>query len=124
MSNRDANKENTFSNLRAWCDKYHKESGLKVHPSSVPVDLVLEDLMGYIALLMAHDKTHTNITDGMQKLFDELYHAYGTHVVSTRDALLALDEKITDLDERFKKIEDILLNQAAKVVKETKKVKK
>jgi len=124
MNNRSANKENTYSNLAAWCEKHHKDTGIKVHPSSVPVDLVLEDLMGYIALLMSHDKTNTTITDRMSKLFDELYHAYGTHVVSTRDALLALDEKIMDLDERFKKIEDILLNQAAQVVKETKKAKK
>jgi oligoribonuclease (3'-5' exoribonuclease) len=67
MSNRDANKENTFSNLRAWCEKYHKESGLKVHPSSVPVDLVLEDLMGYIATLIAHDNSMTTAFDALNE---------------------------------------------------------
>lgn len=54
MNNRSANKENTYSNLKAWCDKYHKDSGLKVHPSSVPVDLVLEDILGYIAHLRSN----------------------------------------------------------------------
>lgn len=54
MNNRNPNKENTYSNLAAWCEKYHKDSGIKIHPSSVPYDLVLEDVMGYIAHLRSN----------------------------------------------------------------------
>ena len=54
MNNRNPNKENSYSNLAAWCEKYHKDSGIKIHPSSIPVELVLEDVMGYIAHLRSN----------------------------------------------------------------------
>ncbi len=67
MNNRNPNKENTFTNLGAWCARYHKESGLKIHPSSVPVDLILEDILGYIAVLISHDKGITGAFDAMNE---------------------------------------------------------
>ena len=45
MNNRNPNKLNTYPNLTSWCEKYHKDSGIKVYPTNIPVDLVLEDLM-------------------------------------------------------------------------------
>ena len=72
MNNRNPNKENTYTNLGAWCAQYHEQSGIKIHPSSVPYDLVLEDLMGYIAILMAHDKTTVILLDNLTKRLDEL----------------------------------------------------
>lgn len=48
------NKENSYSNLGKWCEQYHEKSKIKVHPSSVPVDLVLEDVLGYIAHLRSN----------------------------------------------------------------------
>lgn len=48
------NKENSFSNLGKWCEQYHEKSKIKVHASSVPVDLVLEDVLGYIAHLRSN----------------------------------------------------------------------
>lgn len=54
MNNRNPNKENTYSNLSAWCEQYHKDSGIKIHPSSVPTDLILEDVLGYIAHLRSN----------------------------------------------------------------------
>lgn len=131
MNNRNPNRENTYSNLAAWCERYHKDSGIKIHPSSVPVDLVLEDLMGYVATLLAHDKTTVTIMDQLSQrvaqiahLFDGHFTEYKTHVVSSRDTFLSFDERFTALEERFKKIEDILLTMGAQAVKETKKVKK
>jgi len=84
VSNRTANKQNTYSNLSAWCEKYHKDSGIKIHPSSVPVELVLEDLLGYIATLIAHDK-------GMATAFDALNERVKTlesELVETNKSLL------------------------------------
>lgn len=72
MNNRNPNKENSYSNLAAWCERYHKDSGIKIHPSSVPVELVLEDLMGYVALLMAHDRTTVTLLDSLTKRVDDL----------------------------------------------------
>ena len=72
MNNRNPNKENTYSNLAAWCEKYHKDSGIKIHPSSVPVELVLEDVMGYVALLMAHDRTTVTLMDSLTKRITDL----------------------------------------------------
>lgn len=72
MNNRDLNKENTYSNLRAWCEQYHKDSGMKIHPSSVPYDLVLEDVLGYIAILMSHDKGMATAFDALNERVKEL----------------------------------------------------
>jgi aromatic ring-cleaving dioxygenase len=72
MNNRNPNKENIYSNLAAWCDKYHKDSGIKIHPSSVPVELVLEDVMGYVALLMAHDRTTVTLMESLTKRITDL----------------------------------------------------
>jgi hypothetical protein len=72
VSNRSANRENTYTNLGAWCEKYREDTGIKVHPSSVPVDLVLEDLIGYIAILMAHDKGTATAFDALNERVKEL----------------------------------------------------
>lgn len=72
MNNRNPNKENTYSNLAAWCEKYHKDSGIKIHPSSVPYDLVLEDVLDYIAILVSHDKSMTMAFDAINRRVMEL----------------------------------------------------
>lgn len=72
MNNRNPNKENTYSNLAAWCEKYHKDSGIKVHPSSVPVDLVLEDLMGIVAHLRSNINMLINGVDTALKQIADL----------------------------------------------------
>lgn len=51
------NKVEKYPNLEQWCKDYHEKSGLKVHPSSVPVDVVLDELMGnFINLAHNQDK--------------------------------------------------------------------
>lgn len=40
------NKENKFAHLEQWCKDYFETSGLKVHPTSVPTDVVMEDMLG------------------------------------------------------------------------------
>ncbi len=102
MNNRNPNKENTYSNLAAWCEKYHKDSGIKIHPSSVPVDLVLEDLMGYIAHLNA----------GRVQLIGALDHAVARLDQIEKDLL---DCKVQLLE---------LQNPIVEIKPETKKVKK
>lgn len=94
MKNRSANRENTYSNLAAWCEKYHEESGIKVHPSSVPVDLVLEDIMG----IVAHLRSNINMLIG------------------------SVDNAFNVIDEIKYKIEQV--EKAVEAVKETRKVKK
>lgn len=50
------NNVNTYPMLTLWCEKYHESSGLKVHPSSVPVDLVLEDILSKINAICFHEE--------------------------------------------------------------------
>lgn len=66
------NKENKFTNLGAWCDQYREKSGIKIHPSSVPVELVLEDVLGYIAILMSHDNSMAKAFDALNERVKEL----------------------------------------------------
>lgn len=96
-------KENQFTNLGAWCDQYKEQNGIKIHPSSVPVELVLEDVLGYIAILMSHDK-------GMASAFD------------------ALNQRVKDLEILVHELTAQLMEKAAKEVEQlkstsTKKVK-
>lgn len=113
MNNRNPNKENTYSNLAAWCEKYHKESGIKIHPSSVPVELVLEDLMGYIALLMSHDKTTVTLMESLSQTVNMLQ----TIVDIYEDRLNILLSGHNELDKRLKEVEEFQLNSTKKAKK-------
>lgn len=66
------NKENKYSNLAKWCERYHEDNGIKIHPSSVPVELVLEDVLGYIAILMSHDNSTATAFDALNGRLKEL----------------------------------------------------
>lgn len=76
MNNRDPNKQNTYTNLAAWCEKYHKDSGIKIHPSSVPIELVLEDVLGYAALIMSRITGISTALDQANIRIDQLVHAH------------------------------------------------
>lgn len=116
MNNRNPNKENTYTNLGAWCAQYHEASGIKIHPSSVPYDLVLEDVLGYIAVLVAHDNSMCTAFDALNERVKAIEESI--EAIKTRHNIFF--DRFIDLERR---VEDILLNAAAQVVKETKKVK-
>jgi hypothetical protein len=117
VNNRNPNKENTYSNLAAWCEKYHKDSGIKIHPSSVPVDLVLEDIMGIVAHLRSNINMLIGSLDNAFNRLDEQQSVIET--IKTRHDILF--DRFVDLETR---VDSILLNAASEVVKETKKAKK
>jgi len=104
VNNRNPNKENTYTNLGAWCAQYHKDSGIKIHPSSVPTDLILEDILGYIAVLISHDK-------GMATTFDAL-----------NERVKSLEAELIETNKTL--LEATTLINAVLETKETKKVKK
>lgn len=66
------NKENKFPNLTHWCEYYHKESGLKVHPSSVPVDVVLDELLGHVMALHRRMEMVVVTLEGITLRFEEI----------------------------------------------------
>lgn len=66
------NKENKFPNLTHWCEYYHKESGLKVHPSSVPVDVVLDELLGHVMALHRRLEMVVATLEGITMRFEEI----------------------------------------------------
>ncbi len=84
MNNRNANTENTYPNLKKWCDLYHKEVGIKIHPSSVPTDLVLEDLLEYMGKTNRHIEFITKILEGIN---EKLYHLEND-IVDCKEQLL------------------------------------
>jgi hypothetical protein len=116
------NKENTFSNLAVWCKSYYEKTKLKVHPSSVPVELVLEDVLGYVAILLAHDKGMATAFDALNvrvKDLELLVHQLTEQLV-TENA----DKEISSIsEERYVPIE---IDEKSGIVKSitTKKVKK
>ena len=60
------NKENKYSNLAKWCEQHYERSKIKVHPTSVPVDLVLEDVLSYIAHLRSNVNMLITALDNME----------------------------------------------------------
>jgi chromosome segregation ATPase len=66
------NSMNKYPNLTVWCEHYHEKSGLKVHPSSVPVDVVLDDLMGQVMATVRHIHMITTTLEKMTERFQEL----------------------------------------------------
>ncbi len=47
-----------LKNLRTFCDEYFKKTNLKIHPSAVPVDVVLDELLGSLKSLRGY---HDNL---------------------------------------------------------------
>lgn len=111
------NKENSFSNLGKWCEQYHEKSKIKVHPSSVPVDLVLEDVLGYIAILMSHDNSMAKAFDALNERVKELEKQ--VHELTVQ--FVELESKTGNTN--FKTADDIQKEWADKKTTE-KKVKK
>ncbi len=111
MNNRNPNKENTYTNLGAWCAQYHEQSGIKIHPSSVPYDLVLEDVLGYIAILLSHDKGMATAFDALNERVKHLEKQL--EMVELRTQMLV--EGGNTLDERLKELEQLKSTSTKKV---------
>ena len=116
------NKENTYSNLKKWCESYYEKSGLKVHPSSVPVDVVLEDVMGQIAQLLAHEKLNVTWTDYTNARIEALeckVEELESAVAEMGSAMTAL---ISNVNEAIESIDDAIKKESVEV--KPKKAKK
>lgn len=66
------NKENQYPHLTVWCKDYHSRSGLKIHPSSVPTDVVLDELLGQAMASMRHIHTITSTLELITERFNNL----------------------------------------------------
>lgn len=108
MSNRNPNKQNTYSNLSSWCEKYHQDSGIKIHPSSVPMDVVLDDLLGQSMETIGHTTMITKTLELIAERFETL-----------EEMLEILKEQTDHLEQKVYELSDVGIN-----AKDTKKVKK
>lgn len=68
----DMNTVNKYPMLTLWCEKYHESSGLKVHPSSVPVDLVLEDILMKLCNASYTEQNHKRKIEDLEYLVKRL----------------------------------------------------
>jgi hypothetical protein len=82
------NSENKFPFLSDWCADYHKRSGLKVHPSSVPTDVVLEELMGQV---MASSR-HIHIITSTLELITERFNTVSQELKTLNELVVTLSE--------------------------------
>lgn len=81
------NKENKFPFLDMWCEKYYETVGLKVHSSNVPVDVVLDELMGGL--------------ESLRKYYNNLVGVYtsANHRISELETLITqLTEQLVNKD--------------------------
>ncbi len=102
------NKQNKFEHLTVWCEAYHEKSGLKVHPSSVPVDVVLDELLGQVMAMTRHINMITNTLELITEQF------------------LKVNGKIKGLEDRCATYEEALIASVSKsnIVRAKKEVKK
>ena len=68
MSN--LNKENKFENLERFCKEYFESVGIKVHASAVPVDAVLDYILGIDRVVMA---TMQVMTERLNRLESNIF---------------------------------------------------
>lgn len=92
------NKIQKFPNLEIWCKQYYETVGLKVHPSNVPVDVLLDELVG----------KNINLAHNQSTLQSVLQH---------------LNTRVGELEQLILKLNDTLLESKAPSDKKT-KVKK
>ena len=95
------NKENKYSNLEKWCERYHEDNGIKIHPSSVPVELVLEDVLGYIAILISNDNRTANAFDAFNGRLKDLELLI--HELTAELTKKVLSEEIKPTQKKVKK---------------------
>lgn len=78
------NKINQVPYLESWCKSYYERVGLKIHPSNVPVEIVLNDIMEQLTMLICHEKVEVSGYDLMNARVKKLE----TELVETNKALL------------------------------------
>lgn len=98
------NKINEFKYLKEWCDNYYKTVGLKIHPANVPVDVVLDDIMGHITMLIAHEKQFISWIDFARGQIKEL-----------QDRIVSLENEMNHIKQDL--IESRVANKSKKEAK-------
>lgn len=103
--------------LESWCKSYFDKVGLKIHPSNVPTEIVLNDIMEQLTMLICHEKGEVTAYDAMNERIKAIESELET--IKTKHNILF--DRFVDLETR---VDSILLQAAGEVVKESKKVKK
>jgi hypothetical protein len=78
--------------LKKWCDKYFEKSGMKIHPSAVPVDVILNDLLGRVDI----------IEQRIPKSMNPVKKEEDIQTVRVRGVDIPLDELLKDIDKSKK----------------------
>lgn len=66
------NEMNRLPYLESWCKSYYERVGLKIHPSNVPVEIVLNDIMEQLTMLICHEKVEVSGYDLMNERVKKL----------------------------------------------------
>lgn len=90
--------------LESWCKSYFDKVGLKIHPSNVPTEIVLNDIMEQLTMLICHEKGEVTAYDALN---ERVKH---------------LEEKLELVFQRLDWLEELTNKQALKSTS-TKKVK-
>ncbi len=90
------NEMNRLPYLESWCKSYFDKVGLKIHPSNVPTEVVLNDIMEQLTMVICHDKSITTIYDHMNERVKALEEQLNS-VTQSVCALLAAHEANEEL---------------------------
>lgn len=87
------NKENKFPHLEEWCKYYYDTVGLKVHPANVPVDVVLDNIMGQVIRVVGNVDNMTAVLEMMTKAI----HRLELELLETNKRLLESTQFISEI---------------------------
>lgn len=86
------NKENKFPYLEQWCKRYYEDVGLKIHPSNVPTDVILNELL---ETSFSVDNRISFIIDNLE-LMTIRFEILDKELVVLNDRILKLEEQCKD----------------------------
>jgi hypothetical protein len=105
------NEMNRLPYLESWCKSYFDKVGLKIHPSNVPTEVVLNDIMEQLTMLICHEKAEVTAYDAL--------NARVTHLEKVLDMVERRSEMLVEggntLDERIKTLEQLKSTSTKKV---------
>lgn len=91
------NKEEKYPHLEEWCKEYYEKTNLKVHASNVPVNVLLDELLGrscdYMHKFLMIIKTLETVTERLEDLDVKIYKTNQDLLESVRLTIKHLETK-------------------------------
>ncbi len=66
------NKQNPLTHLAEWCKKYGDDNGIKLFPTTAPLEIVVDELLERLSDMRKYNENLLNIYHGMNERMTNL----------------------------------------------------